>query len=141
MEVINRSLELRVTVALQRKSSLLEIYTFDSVLVDTINDYLIKFPSHTTRICVLVLLIHKGYFVAKKGVKSFLYLYIISLNFAVYLYSISFLQLSTSFIHNSSEMSVWDGVVVNPLERAYEKPADMTGEEDMEAEEGDMEAE
>ena len=38
-------------------------------------------------------------------------------------------------------MSVWDGVVVNPLERAYEKPADMTGEEDMEAEEGDMEAE
>jgi len=41
----------------------------------------------------------------------------------------------------ATEMSVWDGVVVNPLERAYEKPADMTGEEDMEAEEGDMEAE
>jgi len=40
-----------------------------------------------------------------------------------------------------TEMSVWDGVVVNPLERAYEKPADVTGEEDMEAEAGDMEAE
>ena len=38
-----------------------------------------------------------------------------------------------------SEMSVWDGVVVNPLERAYEKPADSQGEEDMEAEDGDME--
>ena len=42
---------------------------------------------------------------------------------------------------NVSEMSVWDGVVVNPLERAYEKPADSQGEEDMEAEEGDMETE
>ena len=41
----------------------------------------------------------------------------------------------------SSEMSVWDGVVVNPLERAYEKPADSQVEEDMEAEEGDMETE
>lgn len=41
----------------------------------------------------------------------------------------------------ASEMSVWDGVVVNPLERAYEKPADVTGEEDMEAEEPDMETE
>jgi len=39
----------------------------------------------------------------------------------------------------ASEMSVWDGVVVNPLERAYEKPADVQGEEDMEAEDGDME--
>ena len=57
------------------------------------------------------------------------------------------LQLTYVYLHSSiiipncSEMSVWDGVVVNPLERAYEKPADMTGEEDMEAEEGDMEAE
>lgn len=41
----------------------------------------------------------------------------------------------------ASEMSVWDGVVVNPLERAYEKPADSQGEEDMEAEDGDMETE
>jgi interleukin enhancer-binding factor 2 len=41
----------------------------------------------------------------------------------------------------ASEMSVWDGVVVNPLERAYEKPADSQVEEDMEAEEGDMETE
>merc|ERR1719228_819824 len=41
----------------------------------------------------------------------------------------------------ASEMSVWDGVVVNPLERAYEKPADSQVEEDMEAEDGDMETE
>jgi len=41
----------------------------------------------------------------------------------------------------ASEMSVWDGVVVNPLERAYEKPEDSQVEEDMEAEEGDMETE
>ena len=34
-----------------------------------------------------------------------------------------------------SEMSVWDGVVVNPLERAYERPPDAQGEEDMETEE------
>merc|ERR1719410_2422999 len=41
----------------------------------------------------------------------------------------------------ASEMSVWDGVVVNPLERAYEKPPDTQGEEDMEAEdEMEMEA-
>jgi hypothetical protein len=32
-------------------------------------------------------------------------------------------------------MSVWDGVVVNPLERAYERPPDAQGEEDMETEE------
>ena len=38
-------------------------------------------------------------------------------------------------------MSVWDGVVVNPLERAYERPPDATGEEDMEAEEPDMDTE
>lgn len=41
----------------------------------------------------------------------------------------------------ASEMSVWDGVVVNPLERAYERPPDATGEEDMEAEEPDMDTE
>lgn len=41
----------------------------------------------------------------------------------------------------ASEMSVWDGVVVNPLERAYEKPPNTTGEEDMEAEEPDMDTE
>jgi len=41
----------------------------------------------------------------------------------------------------ASEMSVWDGVVVNPLERAYERPPDAQGEEDMEAEEPDMETE
>jgi len=40
-----------------------------------------------------------------------------------------------------SSMSVWDGVVVNPLERAYEKPPDAQGEEDMEAEDGDMDTE
>jgi hypothetical protein len=38
-------------------------------------------------------------------------------------------------------MSVWDGVVVNPLERAYERPPDAQGEEDMEAEEPEMETE
>ena len=37
-------------------------------------------------------------------------------------------------------MSVWDGDVVNPLERAYEKPPDTQGEEDMEAED-EMETE
>ena len=38
----------------------------------------------------------------------------------------------------ATEMSVWDGVVVSPLERAYEKPADKKEgdeeEEDMEGE-------
>ena len=38
----------------------------------------------------------------------------------------------------TSEMSVWDGVV---MKRAYEKPPDSQGEEDMDAEDGDMETE
>jgi len=40
----------------------------------------------------------------------------------------------------ATEMSVWDGVVVSPLERAYERPPDRKegDEEDMEGEEGDM---
>jgi len=37
----------------------------------------------------------------------------------------------------ATEMSVWDGVVVSPLERAYEKPAVLQHTEDMEA--GDQE--
>ena len=43
----------------------------------------------------------------------------------------------------ATEMSVWDGVVVSPLERAYERPPDRKEgeEEDMEGEEivGEME--
>nr|QBH73933.1 interleukin enhancer binding factor [Embidopsocus sp. OG3341] len=36
-----------------------------------------------------------------------------------------------------TEMSVWDGVVVSPLDRVYEKPADKKEDEDMEAEGGE----
>lgn len=38
---------------------------------------------------------------------------------------------------NINDMSVWDGVVVSPLEKAYEKPTDKKGDEDMEAEGGE----
>jgi hypothetical protein len=35
----------------------------------------------------------------------------------------------------ATEISVWDGVVVSPLEKAYEKPPDKKEEDDMETEE------
>ncbi|KAK6635435.1 hypothetical protein RUM44_000686 [Polyplax serrata] len=38
---------------------------------------------------------------------------------------------------NLNDMSVWDGVVVSPLEKAYERPADKKEDEDMEAEGGE----
>ena len=39
------------------------------------------------------------------------------------------------FLGIATEISVWDGVVVSPLERAYEKPPDKKEEDDMETEE------
>lgn len=36
-----------------------------------------------------------------------------------------------------TDISVWDGVVISPLERAYECPPDKKDEDDMEAEGGE----
>ena len=39
----------------------------------------------------------------------------------------------------ATEMSVWEGVVVTPPDKAYKKPEKREGEEEEEEEDGDME--
>ena len=39
-----------------------------------------------------------------------------------------------SFSGIATEISVWEGVVVSPLDRAYEKPSDKKEDDDMETE-------
>jgi interleukin enhancer-binding factor 2 len=45
------------------------------------------------------------------------------------------------FLDVASEPSVWDGVVVSPLERAYEKPEDRREGSDEEEEDDELDEE
>ena len=53
----------------------------------------------------------------------------------IWLQALQFVKKNCMILGIATEISVWDGVVVSPLERAYEKSTDKKEDDDMETEE------